>query len=213
MLIQNQKSRALRQIPLYVCPKESINLLMVTVQKWLFKRHKPTSLAHFFPSIGNVPEDIIKLLDEIKVYSFCSTSKLNAAFWSCSLVPTARNRWHTQGLKTLNTMDHMLPSGALSYTTSLPQVGPHQHPDPSVALTANRLLKQLSCVLIQLNPAAPFKIPGICSCRMSFLIHNFNGRMLPFLSLPCHNFLFTSLWTLFPTLGFFLFLTLFLIGG
>lgn len=92
MLIQNQKSGALRQISLYVCPKESINLLMATVQKWLFKRHKPTLLAHFFPSIGNIPEDIIKLLDEIKVYSFCSTSKLNAVFWSCSLVPTARNR-------------------------------------------------------------------------------------------------------------------------
>ena len=77
----------------------------------------------------------------------------------------------------------------------------------------SRLLKQLACVLVQLNPAAPFKSLGICSCRTSFLIHNVNGKMLSFLSLPCHNFLFISLWTLFPTLGFFLFLNLFLIGG
>ena len=147
------------------------------------------------------------------MYSFCSAPKLNAGFWLCSLVPPARNRKYTQGLRNLRGMHHMAAIGCTFLHKLLGSGRAPQHPDPSAALTANRLLKQLACVLVQLNPAAPFKSLGICSCRTSFLIHNVNGKMLSFLSLPCHNFLFISLWTLFPTLGFFLFLNLFLIGG
>lgn len=78
-----------------------------------------------------------------------------------------------------------LPSGALSYAASLPQVGPHQTPNPPFPLAAHRLLpKQLACVLVQVNAAAPFTVLGICSHRTLFLMQSLNGTALR--PLPLH---------------------------